>query len=426
MNRLDARLVRTRAPLGGPVVLRGRSRSGTDVYVARMPGFTAASAILTTRFGSMDTHLPDGTPLPDGTAHFLEHTMFQVGGQDVFDVYAARGAAANAFTTFSSTSYLFTSTGQFDANLRTLLETLRELDANDAVIEREKKIIGQEIAMYADDPAWRAYFNLMQALYRRHPVRLDIAGTNESIAGLDLALLDRVQRAFYHPRNLILVVAGDVDPAGVLALADEVLVAAGPGRRNVREPVRETKRPACTYTAESLSVSRPHVVLGLKTSPPGRGRRLAQRQVQDAMVLELLFGDGGRIEAPLYREGLVDDSLSAGLEAEGDYAHAIISADVDDAALFHRRVARGLRDAAASGTRPEEMERVRRKARGQHLRTFNSPEATAYWLLGQALDNLPLDARVKALDGASARMLDRRLKVLAAAPRALSVVLPRT
>lgn len=279
--------------------------------------------------------------------------------------------------------------------------------------------------MYADDPSWRGYFNLMHALYRRHPLRLDIAGTDASIAGLDRTLLDRVQRAYYHPRNLILTVAGDVDPAGVLALADEVLLPRRQGRRRQRPLVTEAHGVRRRLVQEPLAVSRPHVLLGIKETAPGSGRRLADRHVHTAMVLELLFGDGGRIEAPLYRDGVVDDSLAAGVEVEADYSHAVISAEVDDASAFRRRIESAVRAAAQAPPRAEEIERVRRKARGHHLRTFNAPEATAHWLLGQAIDDLPLSARTRAMERATPRVLDRRLKDLARAPRSWSVVRPR-
>jgi predicted Zn-dependent peptidase len=108
----------------GREVLRAETKQGTDVWIAPMPGFQKAYAVVTTRYGSLDTHLPDGTRLPDGIAHFLEHKMFQTESGDVFDLYAARGASANAFTTFSHTSYLFSCTSRFEENIERMLVLL--------------------------------------------------------------------------------------------------------------------------------------------------------------------------------------------------------------------------------------------------------------------------------------------------------------
>ncbi len=81
--------------------------SGLTVYVLRKPEFTRSYATLAIRYGSVDTTLGGRRKLPDGVAHFLEHKIFETPEGDAFDLFAARGASANAFTSFSSTRYLF-------------------------------------------------------------------------------------------------------------------------------------------------------------------------------------------------------------------------------------------------------------------------------------------------------------------------------
>ena len=72
-------------PLGGGVVHEARSRAGAQVLVAPLPGVLRTHAMVAARFGSVDDHLPDGTPLPPGTAHLLEHQitneLFHVGAR---------------------------------------------------------------------------------------------------------------------------------------------------------------------------------------------------------------------------------------------------------------------------------------------------------------------------------------------------------
>jgi predicted Zn-dependent peptidase len=413
-------------PLTGRTVLRGRAACGLELWIAPMPGFTQAYGMVTTHYGSVDTHLPDGTALPDGIAHFLEHKMFQTEEGDVFDLYAARGAQANAFTTFTHTSYLFSCTQGFDENLRTLLDTMSGIYTDEIGVEREKGIIGQELAMYDDDPGWRGYFNLLQGLYRNHPVRIDIGGTAASIAPIDPALLARTHAAYYGSRNLTLTVAGDVDPLRVLALVDEVFGPRGTGRSNRRPQASEPRGVAQRETVQALSISRPHVWLGLKDQP-GRGARgRVRRRVQGAMLMELLFGDGGRIQAPLYAEGLVDDSLAGGYEAEHDYAFASVSAEVDEVEPYKKRLLAALRAVARTGLQAEEVERCRRRFLGRHLRVFNAPESCAHWMLALSTEGVDPGAGVEAVRSATLSGLNRRLRELAKAPRAWSVLLPRT
>jgi len=416
---------RMREPLTGRSVQCLRTGSGTEVWVAPMPGFTKAFAMVTTRYGSLDTALPDGTPLPDGIAHFLEHKMFQTEEGDVFDLYASRGASANAFTTFTHTSYLFTCTNRFEENLRTLLETMAHIHTDTASVEREKGIIGQELAMYDDDPGWRGYFNLLQALYRRHPVRIDIGGTSASIAPIDPAILERAHAAYYGAGNLVLTVAGDVDAKRIARLVGEVFGDRPQGRPHRRRAVREPRSVARREVRESLSISRPHVLLGFK-DVPGRGPAgRIRRRIQGAMLMELLFGDGGRIQAPLYEEGLVDNTFGGGYEAESDYAFALVAAEVDEVDPYRRRLRRALKTVAAEGLRAQDVERCRRRFIGRHLRVFNTPEGTAHWMLGLATEGARPGDGVAAVRAATLAGLNRRLRDLVRAPQAWSILTPR-
>lgn len=95
------------SPMRGGVVLRAATPLGTPVVIRPMPGFSKAYAVLRVGFGSLDATFPDGAPMPLGVAHFLEHKMFATPDGDVFDVYAKRGASANAYTTYGLTAYLF-------------------------------------------------------------------------------------------------------------------------------------------------------------------------------------------------------------------------------------------------------------------------------------------------------------------------------
>ena len=416
----------TEAPLVGGGIHSAKTSSGTPVHVRPMKGFSKSYALLATRFGSLDARLPDGTVLPVGLAHFLEHKMFATPEGDVFDLYAKRGASANAYTTFNHTAYLFSCTSRFDENLVTLLSTLSAMHADAKAIAREKGIIGQEIAMYDDDASWRGYFGLLGALYRDHPIRLDPAGTKKTIAPIDRDVLVKTHAAYYHPANLILCVAGDVDPAAVLARAETMLEAKTEGRVNRRPPTKEQKAPAARERREALSVSRPQVTLGWKDDPVGPDvRALLEREAETEVVLDALFGDGGLVEAPLYRDGFVDESLSASYQAEADYGFATLSAEVDDAGAYRARLIEELARAKQKGLTAAHVERAKRRALGGYVRTFNSPERAASLLLGMALKDTTLDESVDAVMGVTLARAAARLDRLLACEQAWSTITPR-
>ncbi len=411
-------------PVTGRLVHQTHTRSGLSLWVVQTPGFVRSHAALTARFGSMDTTLADGTCIPTGTAHFLEHRMFQTTEGDVFEQYESRGASANAWTSFDHTSYVFDCTSAFEENLRTLLETLESHHHDVAGVAREKEIVGQEIALYADDAAWRGYVALLEGLYTRHPVQLDIAGTRQSIDVLDDAFLERVHCDYYGQRNMLLVVAGDRDPDEVLEQVEQV-AGGRPGRRVHRQGVWEPRKVARRRTELALDVPRPHVLLGLKDQPAGRPAARIRQRVLSTLALEALFVDGGRLQSRWYDEGLVDDNLHAAYESGTDHAYGLISAELDDPVALEARLLPALRQEAQTGVTEGEVERARRRWIGRHLRSFNAPEEVASWVLGVALEGTRMGAGLEALQRATAKSVSARLRELATSPAAWVRINPR-
>ena len=89
--------------------------NGLEVYILPKQGFNKTYATFTTKYGSIDNQfMPlnkyEYHTVPDGIAHFLEHKMFEKEDGDVFQQFSKQGASANAFTSFTRTAYLFSST----------------------------------------------------------------------------------------------------------------------------------------------------------------------------------------------------------------------------------------------------------------------------------------------------------------------------
>ena len=84
--------------------------------------------------------------------------MFEKEDGDVFQTFGKQGASANAFTSFTRTSYLFSTTSRAIENVETLLDFVQEPYFTEQSVNKEKGIIAQEIQMYEDDPNWRLFF----------------------------------------------------------------------------------------------------------------------------------------------------------------------------------------------------------------------------------------------------------------------------
>jgi len=247
-------------------------------------------------------------------------------------------------------------------------------------VEKEKGIIEQEIRMYEDNPQWRIFFNLLAAMYKEHPVRVDIAGTVESIRQIDKDVLYKCYRTFYHPSNMALFVVGDVDPGRVLEQVE-----ANISKRNYKE-LGEIKRIYPSeptelgqdFVRQELVVSQPLLNLGFKERDLGyQGERLFKKELATNLVLDVVFGSSSKLYNELYEEGLIDDEFDAGYVAEQDYGHTIIGGETVDPDRLSERLAEGIKEAKKNGISEAQFEHYRRKAMGEFLKSFNSLEFIA-------------------------------------------------
>src|SRR5699024_1972316 len=108
--------------------------------------------------------------------------LFEKEDHDAFDIFGKYGADVNAFTSFTKTSFLFSTTENLTKCLEILLDFVQEPYFSKETVEKEKGIIGEEISMYDDDPDWQLFFGMLNNLYPKDPLSVDIAGTKETIA----------------------------------------------------------------------------------------------------------------------------------------------------------------------------------------------------------------------------------------------------
>ena len=173
-------------PGQGVTLYRSVLPNGLSVYVVPKPGWRKCRAAFVTSFGGADRRFTlegERCDTPAGVAHYLEHKMFDMPYGSVDSVFAARGADSNAYTSYAVTSYHFTCTDRFEDDLRTLLAFVSTPYFTPETVEKERGIIGQEIAQGEDDPDWAVYQDCLRLLFGgQHPLGDDVAGTEASIA----------------------------------------------------------------------------------------------------------------------------------------------------------------------------------------------------------------------------------------------------
>ena len=185
-------------------------RSGLKLVLIHKPQFCTSAFLLMTPFGSLDCYQkdPDGKlfSYEPGTAHFLEHKLFESGHEDVMRTFSRFGANVNAYTSYDSTVYYFTTPAEeISAPLSLLLDFVQDLSITKSSVEKEKPIILEEFATYQQDPDARLFLESMRAVYRSHPLRCDIVGTGDSIRRISEKGLREAYARNYHPSNMTLV-----------------------------------------------------------------------------------------------------------------------------------------------------------------------------------------------------------------------------
>ncbi|RUS48231.1 EF-P 5-aminopentanol modification-associated protein YfmH [Cohnella sp. AR92] len=365
-------------------LLHERLDNGLEVFILPKPGFTKTYATFATRYGSVDNRFqPAGKEevrVPDGIAHFLEHKMFEEPEGDIFATFSSQGASANAFTSFDRTVYLFSATESIEKNVDTLLDFVQHPYFTDANVEKEKGIIVQEINMYRDNADWRVYFGLIEALYVKHPVHIDIAGTAESVRSITKEMLYECYHTFYHPSNMSLFLVGGVDAEAMLERikANQSRKSFGPGGEIKRFFDEEPQTVRTERLVTKLPVSLPKCMFGYKEDPgPQHGDEAIRRELASKLMLESLLGASSPLYQELYDDNLISDGFGYEYNTGPGYAFSVIGGETRDPDELIARVTDALRKAADQGIDEGIFERTRRKRIGSYLRMLNSPEAIA-------------------------------------------------
>ncbi len=353
-------------------------KSGLEIYVLPKTGYSKSYAIFATKYGSADARFCNPLTgkqieVPDGVAHFLEHKMFeQPDGSDAFAEFSKTGADANAFTSFLTTAYLFSCTNGFYENLSHLLSFVQTPHFTEENVAKEQGIIGQEIRMYEDDPGWKSYFNVIEAMYHHNTVRRDIAGTVESIAKITPELLYDCYNTFYHPSNMILFCTGDVDPDRVVDVAETEISPKFEDRGEItRYQASEPKEIFQKEKVQTMSVAQPLFYVGIKSKPE---ENVFRQELLYSVLTEAVLGKSSALYQELYGQGLITPSFGTEVTSEKEYAHLILGGSASDPRKTAKALKEGLQKISKTGISQEDFSRAKKVVLGDIIRLFNSVE----------------------------------------------------
>lgn len=353
--------------------------SGLKILVMPKENYSSTYAIFATKYGSIDTmiQMKDGSfkEIPEGTAHFLEHKLFESEDLDAFERFAKTGASANAYTSFDRTGYLFSCSANFKKNLEILLDFVQNPYFTQATVEKEQGIIGQEIDMYKDVPDWEVMFNCLMNMYHNLPVRIDIAGTHESIAQISAETLYGCYDNFYNLHNMVLSVAGNVSVDEVVEVADKMLKPVE-GKMAQRKVIDEPKEVVSSYVEEKLSVATPQFMFGFKENRD-TPERTAKEEVTMEILLDMISGQSSELYRRLFDGKLINNSFGFEYFTGFGYSCVFFAGESTEPKAVADEIVKEIKSFRENGFDKAAFDRTKKKLYGRMIMGMNDVDGIA-------------------------------------------------
>ncbi len=380
-----------------------KHKSGLTIYVFPK-NHTSTYAIIGTNYGSVDNKFKlkddkDFIEVPAGIAHFLEHKLFaNEDGTDSFEKFSEFGASANAYTSNNMTAYLFSCTEQFDKSLEVLLDFVTHPYFTPESVEKEQGIIAQELRMYEDHPGSCLFYNLLEAMYEKHSVRINVGGTVESISHITADILYDCYRVFYNLSNMVLSVCGNVSVDEVLEVADRILPEQDPVEI-VRYAEEERPEVYQKKTEKRMEVAMPLFAIGIKdTEISGDPMERLKKAECGEILNEILFGKSGEFFNDLYENGMIQ-SLDSGFDHNRSFSFNTLSGEAKDPDAVYEKFVSYIEKVRREGLDRERFEVSRRMLYADSLKDFDSTSEIANNVMYEAFEGTDVFASIDVIKG---------------------------
>jgi len=351
--------------------------NGLDILIIPKKGFVQKSVMFGTKFGSINSKFKvDGEVIevPDGVAHFLEHKVFeQESGEDALMTLVGLGANPNAYTTSDHTVYFFDTIDNFDECMKELFDFVQSPYFTDENVEKEQGIIGQEIQMYDDHDAFQLYITLLQNLYVKHPIRIDTAGTIESISHITKETLYTCYNTFYDISNMVVCICGDVDPQEIIEKVKGYVPKTSEKKKidNIfeEEPKEINQKESTKY----MTTNTPLFAIGFKDNNVASRspKRKIQFDIATQIALDLLVGKSSDLYNKMYNENLITEAIETSYNYEANYGFVMMEGYSSKPEEVVKNITEKL-ETIINEINEKNFERIRKNLKGGFLFDFNN------------------------------------------------------
>lgn len=322
-----------------------------EVFVLPKEDFHEVYGVLTVPFGSVDTRFTrkDGREknFPEGIAHFLEHKLFErADGSDLLESFTGVGAESNAFTGFTSTSYLFSTVEHTWECLDYLLELVQEAHFTNESVEREKAIIQQEIEMYRDDADSRLFYETLASLYPQTPLAVDIAGSSQSIVDIRTSDLQENFDHFYKRNQKRLFLIGNIDVEMVGTFFSKKMDTDGFFEKSKQKSVEGAPvalYPVVSNTSLRMEVTYPKLAVGIRGKQQVAAKDVYRYTILLRLLFSMLFGWTSKKHQKWYDEGKIEGDLAVEVEVDSRFWFVMVLLDTKEPVALSHQIRKAIR-----------------------------------------------------------------------------------
>ena len=362
---------------------QAKLENGLTVSLLPKNDFNEVYGVVTVYVGSVDTEFTardrKKKTYPKGIAHFLEHKLFErENSEDIMAAFTKLGADSNAFTSFTNTSYLFSTSENVAECLDLLDELVTSFNITEESVEREKDIIQQEREMYQDDPDSCLFFKTLANLYPETPLASDIVGTEDSIEDISLENLRDNFDEFYTPVNSQIFLVGNFD----LELMQNYFSQKDVGGcivQNPKEPI--ALNPVKKVESIRMDVASPKLAIGVRTNSDMGHQDCYRYSVLLRALFTMMFGWTSKRFQSLYETGKLDSSLSLEVEINRRFNFLMLTMDTKEPVAISHQFRKAIQNFATdSDVSEEHLDLIKSEIYGEFIHNMNSLEfiATQY------------------------------------------------
>ncbi len=365
-------VIKEKCPISGAYIYVYTLPTGIKCYIIPKSGFKTYMAMAVVKFGSGDIMFKqDGsfTEIPSGTAHFIEHKLFDKKDKSIFTELSKNGAAVNAFTDFVKTAYYFSCYDGFYSNLRLLMDMIKEPYFDKNGVENEKSIIKSEINMYKDIPERAVFSNLTKLMYPSTALSCEIAGSEKSVEKITPEILYACYNAFYTPENISIICSGDIEPEKAALIVQETDFTSKGGER-IKEDITPNK--INDYVSKHFNVSEPFFNIGFNHEC---FEICPENTYALKMVFDILSGDGSKLYERLINKQILTEPLGFSLVFAPNSVFSVISGRSQKPSYTANSFIKTSSLLRNTGAGDKAVKRIKKMYAGRIIRGYNSIDA---------------------------------------------------